>query len=278
VLNEAKAAIINCIEENYVTNKTDALTIKIEELSNNFDFSILKQALLDLKDENDPLYVTLQDKLTFIDYFCKEIVIANTLKLRLYFNVNTYEIPHDLKKIFYKSFEMQNSSNSNMFLTGFILSNLCYEVLDTLISKDLIIFDNLITIDEVSDLYTALLYEYLYKRKCIKKCPTYIKDICKLSYINDKLVSVEGWIIYFSKKSLSSIKKDIELLRNYRFDDFAIVLDKICKSIEENLSTDKKQEYIKKLINKNKNHILNVINKTSIQEIVIEYLKQKQVK
>lgn len=274
MLNEAKAAIISCIEENYVTNKTDALTIKIEELSNSFELSILKQALLDLKDENDPLYVTLQNKLNFINYFCKEIVIAYTFKLRLYFNVNTNEIPHDLKKIFYKSFEMQNSSNSNMFLTGFILSKLCYEVLDTLISKDLIIFDNLITIDEVNDLYTVLLYEYLYKRKCIKKCPAYIKDICKLSYINDKLVSVEGWIIYFSKKSLSSIKKDIELLRNYKFDDFAIVLDKICKSIEENLSTDKKQEYIKKLINKNKNHILNVINKTSIQEIVIEYLKQ----
>ena len=55
MLNEAKAAIINCIKENYIANKTDALTIKIEELSNSFELSILKQALLDLKDENDPL-------------------------------------------------------------------------------------------------------------------------------------------------------------------------------------------------------------------------------
>ena len=280
MVSEAKEKIIsyivNCIEKNSTENKTDALTLQIEELSNSFDADILKQALLDLNDLNDTSYIILKDKLSSLSYFCNEIIIVYTLKLRLIFSVNISEIPDDLKRIFYRSFEMQNSSDSNVFLTGCILSNLCYGILDILISMDLFSLDNFIKIEEVSDLYTALLYEYLCKRKCLKKCPKYIKDICKLSYINDVLVSVEGWIIYFNKKSLSSIKKDIDLFCNYQLYDFANILDKISKSIEENPFTNNKKEYIKRLINKNKKSILKAINETSIQKIVIEYFKKSR--
>ena len=80
MVSEAKEKIIsyivNCIEKNSTANKTDALTLQIEELSNSFDADILKQALLDLNDLNDTSYITLQDKLFSLNYFCNEIIIV----------------------------------------------------------------------------------------------------------------------------------------------------------------------------------------------------------
>ena len=68
MVSEAKekiiSSIINCIEKNCMTNKTDALTLQIEKLSNSFGSYILRQALLDLNDLDDTSYIILKDKLS----------------------------------------------------------------------------------------------------------------------------------------------------------------------------------------------------------------------
>lgn len=227
------------------------------------------QALLDLRNLSDESYKTFVAKIAQISYYCSLRILVHILRLSLYFNVRTTEIPAELKALFVQSIVLQCDKDYSIAHQGFLAFHSCCALFDSVANpstgkpqlyyheRPVLDFTDFILLHEVTNKPFAVLYEKCYRYKNVKQCPVYIKDALKAANLYDHLVGPLAWDLYLSKRSTQSIYKDISLLRKVGFDRIPCLLEELVSSVEEATfqTKEKKCSFVKRMLRKNQKRI-----------------------
>jgi hypothetical protein len=213
---------------------------------------------------------------------------AHVLRLRLYFGIDSSKIPELLKKLYIYSIELLNSDDCFVRRDGSKRYFECLAILESLsvksktdrkqlyysekIPKQLCLND-FMSFYEVNDVYSAGIYDSCYRYGYVKEYPICIKKALLASNIYDKLVTVEGWKIYFSRYSAKHIHNDIDILKLVGFEKIPDLINVIIDDIEFKVFSSKKEKssYSNKIIERFKHQIETYVHNEDIY-VIDEFL------
>ena len=121
-------------------------------------------------------------------------------------------------------------------------------------------FFSFLTVEEVADSRTAMVYELCYRHKAVSKCPAYIRKAVKVLGVYDRLFGI-GWQMIIEKKSARAMENAIRLLEEVGFEELVSLLrqavtyqadhptaknypNKLVKAMDERITHDYLEETI----------------------------------
>lgn len=200
-------------------------------------------------------------------------ISMHALRLSAYFQIKTIEIPTLLKKLFVYSFELRKSKDAFEFRNGLWLYLACANFLEglsensspdkkqlyysTIIIPHPLVFTDFVTLAEVKDISSALLYDLCARLGYVSSSPKYIKQAIKAATLYENLVSVDGWQLYFCKRPLTKLQKDILFLKEVGYEKIPLLMKEIVTILEFNEFKSKKEKmrFYNMMINKFSNQI-----------------------
>lgn len=213
------------------------------------------RALTDLCDLSDEAYKRNAPKIAEFYAFCPGRVAVHILRLSVYFGVQLEKIPMLLKDLFLRAFEMRGSSEFLKHEAGNRLDRSCSELLKEIAAnpeenRDQPHFQNkeavraglkgFISLDEVTDVAIACLYEDCARYKLADKCPAYIKA----AFLYDHLVGPNAWELFLSRRSPEQARRDGSALRAVGFERIPDLLDELSAVIESRERSPKERNQI----------------------------------
>lgn len=225
-----------------------------------------------------PVDETLFEELS---YYCKERIRVHALRLCLYFQIDPMSVPFHLRSVLLSSLKMRRSDDMAMQATGRRLYDACITFLNSVVSKcppddgqrfykdkeyPLPSFKKLFDIDDVTDVFSAIMYMDFRECKLVKKPPDFLivalQGAAVYNYLRD---SVLWWdfLYYFNHRRQ---KRDVSFLRDAGYVQVPDLLEKILFEIDSQLApTDffykgKKLDLSRRLCLKYKSEIERCIN------------------
>ena len=215
-------------------------------------------------------------------------ISIHALRLSAYFQIETIEIPMLLKKLFVYSFKLNKSTDAFESRNGLFLYLTCANFLEGMSEnassgkKQLyynamiphhLVFTDFITLAEVTDISSALLYDLCARLGYVSSNPKYIKQALKAAALYDNLVSVDGWQLYFCKRSLTKIQKDIISLEEVGYEKIPLLMKEVVTILKSKEFNSKKEKirFYNMTINKFSNQIKNCLIKENV-EIINHFL------
>lgn len=201
-------------------------------------YDLFKKAIIELKDISDPIYSEMLSDLEKTSAVVEVFVIRYILRLSFCFNIDVENNPRILRKII----ESVNGTEKREMVwveAIELMSSVCGESKyespqlyygDYGATADNRILDNVIQLDDVTDVASAKDFCYAYEAKAVRKCPRYIKDIYDFAYLMDQLVG-DGGESYFSTGASSKLKRAMTLTKRMGFDDLSDLLSEVYSGI-----------------------------------------------
>ena len=222
---------------------------------------LLTKALTELSNIDDSTYECLDSEIVDNLFFCRERIILGVLRICVCFDIETENIREPLKKILDIAIDKVKSNNWKDSHTGFLLYQdilqFFSETLEMSIYKSShlycenkeklnLLLSDFMSISDVENIETAILYEELYKYKMVSSCPLYIRQTIRMCLIFDRyFVTIDAWEKYFSKYSYKKICKDILLFKQIGFVNIPNIIEKITSIIQSTvLSSESPKKYI----------------------------------
>lgn len=197
-------------------------------------YDLFKKAIIELKDISDPIYVEMLSDFEKTSAVVEVFVIRYILRLSFCFNIDVENNPLIIRKII----ESVNGTEKREMVWGEaieLMASVCGESKgespqlyygDYGATADNRILDNVITLDDVTDVDSAKDFCYAYEMKAVRECPRYIKDIYDFAYLMDQLVG-DGGESYFSTGASSKLKRAMTLTKRMGFDDLSDLLSEV---------------------------------------------------
>ena len=237
---------------NYIHVNTPEYYSLFEQLYQ-MDTELFMNAVCDLRDLSD-MSCSNMDVDSYVEVYN---ISMHALRLSAYFQIKTIEIPTLLKKLFVYSFELRKSTKAFEFRNGLWLYLACVNFLEGLsensstdkkqlyyhaIIPHPLVFTDFVTLAEVKDIYSALLYDLCACLGYVSSSPKYIKQAIKAATLYENLVSVDGWQLYFCRRSLTKLQKDILFLKEVGYERIPLLMKEIVTILEFNEFNSKKEK------------------------------------
>ena len=216
-----------------------------------------------------------------LSYYCKERIRVHALRLCLYFQIDPMSVPFHLRSVLLSSLKMRRSDDMAMQATGRRLYDACIIFLNSVVSKctpedgqhfykdkeyPLPLFKNLFDIDDVTDVYSAILYMDLREFKLVKKPPDFLIVALQGAAVYNYLYNGVLWWDFLYYQTAQKQKRDISLLREAGFVKIPDLLEKVLAEMNTQLRpsdffyTGKKVELSRNLCLKYKSEIEKCMN------------------
>ena len=225
--------------------------------------------------ETESQYSTMDQKAEIRQYLIR--IPVHALRLRLYFGIRISEIPELLKNLFLYSFQLQKSTDCWVARDGFWLNLACSDLLESVsVGSDspkkqlyysdtfphALSFEHFITLREVTDVYSANLYQQCYRYGYVTEYPAYIRQALKASWLYDQLVTPAGWNDYFYKHSADRIQKNLSLFKSIGFEKISSLMKEMLEVLQQRSLADGKgkRHFCDKMISRFHNQIQNCIS------------------
>ncbi len=248
-------------------------------------------ALTELKNISDTEYESLFAENAERKELLREKFLSHIIRLSVYFNIAVESVPSLLKELIYSAVSNmgEHSWTGNVLAVGAYnsLSGLLMSMIgasggeptqlffaETRNLKPL--FKDFISLEEVTTLEIASVYQTLYEAGVVCKYPAYLKQAFDAMYMYDlHLVSYSAWVEYIYKYSLKKIGKDIALLKMVGFEKTPVLLEAIVEDVKAKLLADSqnKRAYCAKLVAKHQKSILQVIKNEDAGKVISQFLR-----
>ena len=181
--------------------------------------------------------------------------LVHALRISAYFGAETETLAKDMRALYEKCFAFMKSRDVWEARDGLFLSLEADELLKSFAGgEERSYFENFISLAEVVDMQTAVLYNLCARLRLVKPAPKYIKDALRASAIIDGLYGTVPWQYYLEHTSLAKIERDAEALERVGFAKIPQMLrDILAKMNEADFSSRKeKARFCEKICTRNK--------------------------
>ena len=194
---------------------------------------LFAKAIGQLCDPCDEIYAEFRDAFAKLYHFTSERIAIHSIRLCLYFRIDTALCAPRLKSILFAAIAGQEAtefvradSAARVFGAGYDLLRAslaspdapnAFTDLDGGSVREL--FGEFITEDEVTDSATAMVFELCHRRAC----PAYIAKVVKALNVYDRLYGI-GWQTFVGKHSAKSTQTALQLLCELGFEELVALL------------------------------------------------------
>lgn len=226
------------------------------------DPALFAKALCELRNPYDELYLNYADEFANLYHYHSARISLHCIRLSLHFQIDLSLCPACLKHILQIANRLQQSRDFHLFDRGARVFHSAYTLLGEVLADPTVreYFFSFLSIDEVVDSQTAMVYELCYRHKAVAKCPAYVRKVGKVLSIYDRLYGI-GWQMIIEKKSAQSVEGGIQLLEEVGFAELAGLLrqardykaahpnakqypNKLVKAMDERITPDYCEETI----------------------------------
>ena len=195
--------------------------------------SLFAEAISALCDPLDGIYAEFEDAFAKLYHFTSERIAIHSIRLCLYFRIDTALCAPRLKSILFAAIAGQETtefvradSAARVFGAGYDLLRAslaspdapnAFTDLDGGSVRELV--GKFITEDEVTDSATAMVFELCHRRAC----PAYIAKVVKAMNVYDRLYGI-GWQTFVGKHSAKSTQTALQLLCELGFEELVALL------------------------------------------------------
>ena len=189
------------------------------------DPALFAKALCELRNPYDELYLNFADEFANLYHYHSARISLHCIRLSLHFQIDLSLCPACLKHILQIANRLQQSRDFHLFDRGARVFHSAYTLLGEVLADPTVreYFFSFLSIDEVVDSRTAMVYELCYRHKAVSKCPDYIRKAVKVLGVYDRLYGI-GWQMIIEKKSARAMENAIRLLEEVGFGELVSLL------------------------------------------------------
>ncbi len=203
-------------------------------------------------------------------------ILLHAMRISAYFGLNTETLAAELRSFYARAIDLTRSEDLWKSREGFFLVLAADELLKSLAGgEECRYFENFISLEEVTDIQTAGLYDLCAELCLVKPTPKYIKDALRASRIIDGLYGTVPWQYYLEHTSLAKIGRDAEIFKKVGFEKIPQMLcDILAKMSDANFASRKeKSRFCEKICLKNKSYIKKIMEeeKNIIEKYIISF-------